>query len=586
MKERESIAEELARYRRQNLWPYLVVFILLLGGGFTAWYYTRPKEKSTIPSEKLYTVKKMDLVIAIEESATLRPKETIPVMAQIEGRGRLTVKEVITEGALVKKGDVIMQLDTKEFIDSFELYSRQLEDEEESIKKFMKDIEIQKIDNDKELKQADLDIARSKRDFDRGMTSLEINVAKRNLELRDKEIAVKDSEIALAKDEKNLEDTKELYKRGFASKDQLRDAELAVESRKNTLERNRNSYEVASKDLKVYLEIEVPQEKEKVQEALDKVIRLRDQISRTSALKLERLETQLKMSRERKVYKLGMKNTAKENIDQCTIKSPAAGTVVLNEHPFRGKVKEGDRIWAGMKVMEIPSVSDMKAVCAIPEFDIQGIRTGQKCTLRPDVRPDLVFEGVVYSKANAGRRDQDTGNSVFDVVIFLNGKLNDFIKPGMGARVSIIIEELKDRLCVPIEAVFSDDKNKRVYVFMYNNGRIEEREIKVGKSNDTFVEVTDGLKEDDQIFVVDPYQDNLDESSGDDAFVPNNQDDKKDDAKKTDDDAKERPRRSRKSSGRGMPTNLDGMRSKNGMPSPNKKGVRSGGGRGSRPGSD
>ena len=54
------------------------------------------------------------------------------------------------------------------------------------------------------------------------------------------------------------------------------------------------------------------------------------------------------------------------------------------------------------------------------------------------------------------------------------------------------------------EAVFEEES--RFYVYRNNDGTPEEVDVKIGRSNDNFVEITDGLKDGDVVYLYRPYQ--------------------------------------------------------------------------------
>jgi HlyD family secretion protein len=76
------------------------------------------------------------------------------------------------------------------------------------------------------------------------------------------------------------------------------------------------------------------------------------------------------------------------------------------------------------------------------------------------------------------------------------------LKPGMTARVEIMVSELDNVLSVPVEAIVRYDDNDRVAV-KKSDGGIEWREVTLGQSNDRFVEVKRGIKS-GEIVVIKP----------------------------------------------------------------------------------
>ncbi|HBC94767.1 MAG TPA: hypothetical protein DCZ10_18185 [Pelotomaculum sp.] len=71
------------------------------------------------------------------------------------------------------------------------------------------------------------------------------------------------------------------------------------------------------------------------------------------------------------------------------------------------------------------------------------------------------------------------------------------LQPGYEADVRVITERRNDVLVVPLSSVFDYEDQSRVFVV--ENGRAVLRSIEKGIQDDSFVEVTDGLKEGDLV---------------------------------------------------------------------------------------
>ena len=94
-----------------------------------------------------------------------------------------------------------------------------------------------------------------------------------------------------------------------------------------------------------------------------------------------------------------------------------------------------------------------------------------------------------------------TGLKVYSTTISIEGDTSE-VRPGMSAKVEIIIDYLPNVLCVPVQAVASRGKQKFCYVV--TGGEMEARPVEVGQFNDTFIEVKTGLKAGDVISLVPP----------------------------------------------------------------------------------
>jgi hypothetical protein len=80
---------------------------------------------------------------------------------------------------------------------------------------------------------------------------------------------------------------------------------------------------------------------------------------------------------------------------------------------------------------------------------------------------------------------------VYPCTIHING-YHPWMKPGMNAKVEIIVDQLADVLYVPVQSIEVEQDHHFCYIS--NNGALERREISTGLFNDEFIEVRGGLQ--------------------------------------------------------------------------------------------
>jgi multidrug efflux pump subunit AcrA (membrane-fusion protein) len=76
---------------------------------------------------------------------------------------------------------------------------------------------------------------------------------------------------------------------------------------------------------------------------------------------------------------------------------------------------------------------------------------------------------------------------------------NDWLKPGMSAKVEILVDHLADVVYVPVQAV--TPINGKPYCFLANGSKPERREVETGQLNDEFIEIKKGLKQGDVVLL-------------------------------------------------------------------------------------
>ena len=76
----------------------------------------------------------------------------------------------------------------------------------------------------------------------------------------------------------------------------------------------------------------------------------------------------------------------------------------------------------------------------------------------------------------------------------------------MTATVDIQVDTVKKALVIPIDSVFEDPEKNEKYCYVSEGGRPEKKVIKLGASNDSFVQVLDGLDEDELVYQYDAVE--------------------------------------------------------------------------------
>jgi RND family efflux transporter MFP subunit len=174
--------------------------------------------------------------------------------------------------------------------------------------------------------------------------------------------------------------------------------------------------------------------------------------------------------------------------------------------PFEGVITHryadtGAMIQAGTssqtQAMPIVKLSEnrlLRLIIPVPESAVPRIHLKEPV----DVRVESIgrtFPGAIARFAD--RLDSDTRTMRVEVDV-PNPKLE--LVPGMYADAAIALDEAKDALTVPVQAIDRDDEKARVLVVTRDH-KIEPREIEVGLSSADRVVVTRGLQAGDLVVI-------------------------------------------------------------------------------------
>ena len=197
-------------------------------------------------------------------------------------------------------------------------------------------------------------------------------------------------------------------------------------------------------------------------------------------------------------------NDANGCLNNLFVISPGPGIAILKENWMTNqKWQVGDQPWSGTTLIELPDMNQMMAELKINEVDIAKITPGLKVEIKPDAYSDTTFSGKVITIANlAQNKDSKTKIKIFPVQILIDNKSSSLL-PGLTVSCKIKINEITGVLYVPIEAIFKDQGNEFVYV--KTSSGYKRKDIKVGPVNTDFVVIKEGLTENEELALTDPF---------------------------------------------------------------------------------
>ena len=187
---------------------------------------------------------------------------------------------------------------------------------------------------------------------------------------------------------------------------------------------------------------------------------------------------------------------------ELKILAPKDGMVVYKRTWNGTKITSGSQIsvW-DPTVATLPDLSKMVTKTYVNEIDISHLKKGLNVSLTIDAFPDKNFTGEVVDVANVGEQLPNSDSKVFEVTIEINEK-DTLLRPAMTTNNNILIEELKDVLYIPQEAVFVNDSIS--YVVLKTGLGMERQKVSLGKTNSNFVVILKGLAEGEEFLMVKP----------------------------------------------------------------------------------
>ena len=405
----------------------LVVIIVLIGAVF-AFKNNGPKPKQ----------------VTIDKTVKRTIAETAMATGNIEAKYRSNIaldssqkviKIAAKEGQIVKKGDLLLELDSSDYQTKLDRALINLESDNLTLKQIL-----------------ETGIASEK-----GASENSYSQAKHNLE-----IAQRKYDDLKKKNEQN----EELFTSGAIAQSQLdesrknlKDSETGVKSAEDTLKNSEKSL----KDTNNFSE--------------NKIVNQRNQI----ALIKKDIEDYKKKIEDSKI---------KSNIDGKVIKINA------KENQFPDK---GDEII-------VDDVSQYNVVVDLKQYEALKVQKGQKANVNIKGSKNYYTATVdeigqlAEAKTTSGGSDEEYNVKVSVVI----DDPKEEIKAGYESDVRFIFKEKDNCITVGFDGIKEDKKTGEKYVFVVNNdNKVSKRYIKTGIESEYYVEITEGLEENEN-YVLNP----------------------------------------------------------------------------------
>ena len=440
---------------------FLIMAAVLCGMGGYAWWHSKGSGMYSASKEEplLYEVMKGPFDHIVLEQGEIESSSNNEVKCEVKGRGGsgTPILSLVAEGAYVKKGEKLCQLD-----------SSALEQDVKNQRIVVSTVESNLISGEAAVSKA----AIARQEYLEGTY---ITEQKTILS------AIAVAQQGLRKAELSLQSAERLAAKGTLKALQIESEQFAVQNAKSMLESEQGKLRVLDKLTKEKMLVQLNSDIETARANLDSV---------KSTLveekeKLQEIQAQIKA---------------------CAVLAPADGQVVYaNKQGGRGSndftVTAGALVREQQTIFLLPDPTRMQVKAKVNESRITLIRDGMPVKINVGAAADELLGQVTKVKKYAEQGNM-WGPSVKEYVVIVKIlEPPQEIRTGMTAEVRIFVEQIENAVQLPVHAVYETKKHH--FVLAKEGEGWETREIKIGATNDKFVTINTGVREQD-VVVLDP----------------------------------------------------------------------------------
>jgi len=484
---------------KKNLFKIIAVVLLiaLIGMGLVN---TASKKSSNLLSSNniTFNVQRGPLTISVTESGTIKAREQIILKSEVEGR--TSILTLIPEGTRVKKGDLLVELDSSSLLDNKIDQEIRVQNAEASFIRARENLAVVENQAESDIDKAELTLEFANQDLKKYTEGDYPN----QLKEAQARITLTQEELTRAKEQ--LKWSMKLSEKEYISKTELEADELAVTRKTLDLELAENSLNLLENFTYKRNFRQLESDAKQARMALERTTRKSKADIIQAQADLRARESEFNRQKD-KLEKIG------EQIIKTKIYAPADGLVIYATSAKRGgwrgstePLDEGQDVRERQELIYLPTASAMKAEVNIHETNLKKIHPGLPVTITVDALPGKIFTGHVTHIAplpDAQSMWMNPDLKVYNTDIFLDSN-DESLRTGMSCKAQIIIEKYDDAVFVPIQAVLRVAGESTVYVA--NSKSFEPRKVKIGLDNNMMIRILSGLKAGEIVLLTPPLR--------------------------------------------------------------------------------
>lgn len=181
---------------------------------------------------------------------------------------------------------------------------------------------------------------------------------------------------------------------------------------------------------------------------------------------------------------------AEKELASFTVRAPEAGLVIIGNGNDGAKLDVNEAVNPGMTVVELIDDSDLIIVADVPEFAAARLAEGQTAMVSLDAAGGSELSGTVIGVSSIVRRQSRFSQAMVRSVEIALDEANDWLRPGMSAKVTLTVDTENHALAIPEDALRY--REGRPGVMVVGKGWTP---VELGRSSAGLRIVRDGLSE-------------------------------------------------------------------------------------------
>ena len=449
-----------------------------------------PKPES--PKGETAVAKRENLRVELKLEGTFEPAERHAIQVKTAAwTGELTVAKVAAHGAKVKKGETILQIDSAKLGEAIAAAENELVAARAQFDRTAEEVRMAAAGDALQRERIERD-AREVSERLKHFTDVDMDLA-----LKEAEMGVQWQQDSIADQKEEIEQLEKMYKSEELTS---ATADIVLKRAQRNFKRSQDRLEMSLKRLQRTKTYDIPQQLEQLRF---------DEREKTHALEmyrktapLQKVEREANLTRAKANLKQQEENLAKLRKDEpaLAVAAPADGVVWYGQFEGGGwsnveealkNLRVGEKVQAQQPIMTLVT-GDLCVKTAVAEDKLADVPAGTEAQVSPVAFPETSLGAKSRAPVLVGARKGEAFDTRFDLAAG-----DPRLVPGLKAKLTVVVAELKDVITGPAAAVTEEASRK--FVKVIEGGKPVPREVTTGRTSGEKIEVKSGLKEGEEV---------------------------------------------------------------------------------------
>ncbi len=437
-----------------------------------------------VADTKTVKVERGSMPIQVEGEGVLEPVDAVEIRLKPKAfNGELAIKSVVANGASVKSGELLLEIEDKPILKDIATAENDLETSRAAYTKAQSDSDLQKQSDDLATKMAQDELknaAEAIKWFDE-VDGPQI--------LQQADLMVKQARFALEDQNDELDQLRKMYKTEDLTS---ATADIVIKRSLRQVELTKIQVQRAEDDARKIKAVNHPESRRRLTFALDQQTNSLKQLNATHAQST--VQRKVALAAAKQTLTDAEQKVADLKKDAALFKQVATADGVVYYGQFSGRswtgndaksFAVGEKMTSGSAVLMLIKPGKMRVAMDLPESKFLAIKSGMEAVVIP-----AAIGRKLVGKTDAPSAITKAGG--LELLIDL-GPVDPILTPGMKAAVSIDARKAEGILLVPASAV-EDSK-----VWVKSGDETTPKHVITGRTGQDRIEIIDGVNEGDEI---------------------------------------------------------------------------------------